>query len=160
RRRHHADNPAADHWLAAGMIDGMTHSPDEQPLRIEYDSMGEVQVPAQALWGAQTQRARANALSGEPMPPQEIVAPPQIKAAAAAVNAELGIIEPDMAEAIQAAAGEIALGEGHNGGHFEDFPLDVFQTGSGTSTNMNANEVIATLATRTLGRPAHPNDHV
>jgi fumarate hydratase, class II len=160
---------AAREDQAAGMIEGMTDSPKEQAYRIEHDSMGEVQVPAQALWGAQTQRARANVLSGERMPREVIVALAQIKAAAADVNAELGIIDPDMAQAIHAAAGEIAVGdvgdvsdegEGLNGGHFEDFPLDVFQTGSGTSTNMNANEVIATLATRRLGRPVHPNDQV
>jgi fumarate hydratase, class II len=149
------------------MIEGMTDSPREQAFRIEHDSMGDVEVPAQALWGAQTQRARANALSGERMPREVIVALAQIKAAAAAANAELGIIDPDMAQAIHAAADDIAVSdgndasdEGRNGGHFEDFPLDVFQTGSGTSTNMNANEVIAALATRRLGRPVHPNDHV
>jgi fumarate hydratase class II len=148
---------------AAGMIEGMTDSAKEQAFRIEHDSMGEVQVPAQALWGAQTQRARANVLSGEPMPREVIVALAQIKSAAAGVNAELGIIDADLARAIQYAGDEIAAGdegEGLNEGHFEDFPLDVFQTGSGTSTNMNANEVIATLATRRLGRPVHPNDHV
>src|SRR5215467_3818889 len=86
----------------------MTESAKEQAFRIEHDSMGDVQVPAQALWGAQTQRARANALSGEPMPREVIVALAQIKAAAAAVNAELGIIDADMAQAIHSAAVEIA----------------------------------------------------
>ncbi len=128
-------------------------------FRVEYDSMGEVRVPADALWGAQTQRASAHAVSGERMPREVIVALARIKAAAAAVNAELGIIEPDMARAIEAAADEIAAGQ-VDGGHLGHFPLDVFQTGSGTSTNMNANEVIATLAARGLGRPVHPNDHV
>jgi len=128
--------------------------------RIEHDSMGEVQVPADALWAAQTQRASAHKLSGETMPPEVIIALAMIKSEAAAVNAELGVIDEDMAEAIREAAHEIAVGEKGDGGHFEDFPLDVFQTGSGTSTNMNANEVIATLATRRLGRPVHPNDHV
>jgi fumarate hydratase class II len=144
----------------AGMIGFMSDSADGQEFRIEHDSMGEVRVPAEALWGAQTERARAHRLSGERMPREVIVALARIKSAAAAVNAELGIIDADMAQAIQDAAREIAVGELGDGGHFEDFPLDVFQTGSGTSTNMNANEVIATLATRRLGRPVHPNDHV
>jgi fumarate hydratase, class II len=128
--------------------------------RIEHDSMGDVEVPADALWAAQTQRASAHSLSGETMPREVIIALAMIKSEAAAVNAELGVIDADMAQAIREAALEIAVGETGNGGHFEDFPLDVFQTGSGTSTNMNANEVIATLATRQLGRPVHPNDHV
>ena len=122
--------------------------------------MGEVQVPAEALWAAQTQRASAHRLSGDTMPREVIIALARIKSEAAAVNAELGVIDPDMAQAIQEAAREIAVGERGDGGHFEHFPLDVFQTGSGTSTNMNANEVIATLATRSLGRRVHPNDHV
>ena len=142
------------------MIGSMSDSADGQEFRIEHDSMGEVRVPAKALWGAQTERARAHRLSGERMPREVIIALARIKSAAAAVNAELGIIDADMAQAIQDAAGEIAVGEVGDGGRFEDFPLDVFQTGSGTSTNMNANEVIATLATRRLGRPVHPNDHV
>ncbi|HEX2320300.1 MAG TPA: class II fumarate hydratase [Streptosporangiaceae bacterium] len=128
--------------------------------RIEHDSMGDVEVPADALWAAQTQRASAHRLSGETMPREVIIALAMIKSEAAAVNAELGVIDADMAQAIREAALEIAVGETGDGGHFEDFPLDVFQTGSGTSTNMNANEVIATLATRRLGRPVHPNDHV
>ncbi len=122
--------------------------------------MGEVRVPAGALWGAQTERARAHAVSGDRMPREVIIALARIKSAAAAVNAELGVIDADVARAIQDAAREIAIGEFGDGGHFEHFPLDVFQTGSGTSTNMNANEVIATLAARRLGRPVHPNDHV
>jgi fumarate hydratase class II len=135
--------------------------PDGSPgFRTEHDSMGEVQVRADALWGAQTERARMHSVSGDRMPREVIIGLARIKAAAAAVNAELGVIEPDMAEAIQAAAREIWLGDYGDGGHFEHFPLDVFQTGSGTSTNMNANEVIAMLATRRLGRPVHPNDHV
>ncbi len=138
----------------------MTDSLKAPEFRIEHDSMGEVRVPAEALWGAQTERARAHRLSGERMPREVIIALARIKSAAAAVNAELGIIDADMAQAIQDAAREIAVGDVGDGGHFEDFPLDVFQTGSGTSTNMNANEVIATLATRRLGRPVHPNDHV
>jgi len=122
--------------------------------------MGEVHVARDALWGAQTERARVHSVSGEKMPREVIIALARIKSAAAAVNAELGVIDAEMARAIQDAAREIAVGEIGDGGHFEHFPLDVFQTGSGTSTNMNANEVIATLATRRLGRPVHPNDHV
>ena len=134
---------------------------DDQPgtpagYRIEHDSMGEVQVPADALWGAQTQRAVQNfPISGEPLPRELIMALGTIKAAAAQVNAELGVLDPEVAGAISAAAGQVAAGE-----HLDQFPLDVFQTGSGTSSNMNANEVIATLAARRLGRPVHPNDHV
>jgi fumarate hydratase class II len=90
--------------------------------------MGEVQVPSDALWAAQTQRARAHRMSGEPMPREVIIALAAIKSAAAAVNAELGVIDSDMAQAIGAAAQEIAVGETGEGGHFEHFPLDVFQT--------------------------------
>jgi len=122
--------------------------------------MGEVHVARDALWGAQTERARVHSVSGEKMPREVIIALARIKSAAAAVNAELGVIDAEMALAIQESAREIAVGEMGDGGHFEHFPLDVFQTGSGTSTNMNANEVIAALATRRLGRPVHPNDHV
>jgi fumarate hydratase class II len=125
-------------------------------FRIEHDSMGEVEVPKDALWGAQTQRAVQNfPISGEPLPPSLIIALASIKGAAATVNADLGVLEPEMAAAIHDAAAEIGRGE-----HLDQFPLDVFQTGSGTSSNMNANEVIATLAARRLGRPVHPNDHV
>ena len=124
--------------------------------RIEHDTMGEVKVPAKALWRAQTQRAVENfPISGTPIEPEQIKALAQIKAACAKANAELGIIENDMAEAIVAAAAEVESGK-HDG----EFPIDVFQTGSGTSSNMNANEVIATLATQKLGRDVHPNDHV
>ncbi|MFZ5847552.1 MAG: class II fumarate hydratase [Actinomycetota bacterium] len=125
-------------------------------FRIEHDSMGEVQVPAEALWRAQTQRAVENfPISGSTLEPAHIQAIAQVKAAAAKVNAELGVIEQDMAEAIVASADEIVAGE-----HLDHFPVDVFQTGSGTSSNMNMNEVLATLATRRLGRDVHPNDHV
>jgi fumarate hydratase, class II len=128
----------------------------EGAFRVEHDSMGEVQVPADALWGAQTQRAVQNfPVSGEPLPPALIWALVSIKGAAAAVNGELGVLEPEMAGAIHDAAAQIA-----RGGYPEQFPVDVFQTGSGTSSNMNANEVIATLAARQLGRAVHPNDHV
>ncbi len=125
-------------------------------FRTEHDSMGEVLVPSDALWGAQTQRATANfPVSGERLPQELIAALASIKGVAATVNAELGVLEPDMAQAISDAAAEVAEGR-----HEDQFPVDVFQTGSGTSSNMNANEVIATLAARRLGRPVHPNDHV
>ncbi|HEX3311977.1 MAG TPA: lyase family protein, partial [Streptosporangiaceae bacterium] len=124
--------------------------------RIEHDSMGDVEVPAEALWGAQTQRAVDNfPVSGERIGRDLIGALGCIKGAAARVNAELGVLEDDMADAIGAAADAVARGE-----HDDAFPVDVFQTGSGTSSNMNANEVIATLASRALGRKVHPNDHV
>ncbi|WP_119727336.1 class II fumarate hydratase [Thermomonospora amylolytica] len=128
----------------------------EQGYRVERDSMGEVRVPAEAKWRAQTQRAVHNfPISGRGIEPAQIVALARIKAAAAAVNAELGVLEPDMAAAIAEAARQIVDGRWH-----DQFPVDVFQTGSGTSSNMNANEVIATLAAERLGRPVHPNDHV
>jgi fumarate hydratase class II len=125
-------------------------------FRIERDTMGEIRVPAEALWRAQTQRAVENfPVSGRGLEPAHIRALAQIKAAAAAVNAELGVLDPAVAGAIEAAAGEVAAGT-----HDAHFPIDTFQTGSGTSSNMNANEVIATLAARTLGTPVHPNDQV
>jgi len=131
-------------------------SADGQQYRIEHDTMGEVRVPANALWRAQTQRAVENfAISGSTIESRHIKALGLIKSAAAEVNAELGLLDPDVAAAITAAAGEVIAGA-----HDAEFPIDVFQTGSGTSSNMNANEVIATLATRSLGREIHPNDHV
>ena len=118
--------------------------------------MGDVLVPAGALWRAQTQRAVQNfPVSGERLPRELIAALGSIKGAAALINAELGVLGTDTAQAINEAAAEVARGE-----HDDQFPIDVFQTGSGTSSNMNANEVIATLAARRLGRPVHPNDHV
>ena len=127
-----------------------------QEFRVEHDSMGDVRVPANALWRAQTQRAVENfPLSGVPIDSALIWALASIKGAAATVNGELGTIEPEMAAAIRDAAAQIAAG-----GHDSAFPIDVFQTGSGTSSNMNANEVVATLAQRTLGSDVHPNDHV
>ena len=124
--------------------------------RTERDSMGELQVPEDALWGAQTQRAVQNfPISGRTLPRTFIQALGLIKQAAAAANARLGLLDPTVARAIAAAAAAVAAGE-----HDAHFPIDVFQTGSGTSTNMNANEVIAHLATRALGRPVHPNDDV
>jgi len=127
--------------------------------RVEHDSMGELRVPADALWGAQTQRAVQNfPVSGQPMPREFIRALGLVKAAAAQVNGGFGLLAKGAAAAIAQAALEVA--EGEHDGHF---PIDVFQTGSGTSSNMNANEVIAALATRS-GRagkaPVHPNDHV
>ncbi|MFO8155935.1 MAG: lyase family protein, partial [Thiohalospira sp.] len=124
--------------------------------RTEHDSMGPLQVPADALWGASTQRAVENfPISGEPLPGELIKALGLIKAAYARANRELGLLEPTVADAIRGAAQVIAEGAYH-----EQFPVDVFQTGSGTSSNMNANEVIAHLASGTAGRTVHPNDHV
>jgi fumarate hydratase class II len=128
----------------------------QRPHRVEHDSMGEVDVPASALYGAQTQRAVDNfPLSGLRMPRGLIRALGLVKACAARANASLAQLEADTAAAIAAAADQVAHGD-----HDDHFPVDVFQTGSGTSTNMNANEVIARLATQALGKPVHPNDHV
>ena len=125
-------------------------------FRVEHDSMGALDVPAQALWGAQTQRAIQNfPPSGLTMPRAFIRALGLIKHAAASANAELGDLPQPIAAAIQAAALEVAAGL-----HDDQFPVDVFQTGSGTSSNMNANEVIGTLAGRRLGKKVHPNDQV
>jgi fumarate hydratase class II len=123
--------------------------------RIEHDSMGEVRVPEDALWRAQTQRAVENfPISGSTLEPEHVKAMARVKAAAATVNAELGVISAEQADAIRAAAGQVVDGE-----HLDAFPVDVFQTGSGTSSNMNMNEVLATLAQR-AGVDVHPNDHV
>jgi fumarate hydratase, class II len=128
----------------------------EKSYRTERDSMGELQVPSEALWGAQTQRAVNNfKISGLPMPRRFIAALGLVKWAAAGANSELGLLTSDKAAAIQKAALAIATGE-----YDAQFPIDVFQTGSGTSTNMNANEVIAHLATAALGAEIHPNDHI
>jgi fumarate hydratase class II len=124
--------------------------------RIEKDSMGEVRVPSGALYGAQTQRAVENFQTEAPAMPRPFIrALGLIKAAVAEANAGLGLLEQDMAGAVMKAAYEVA--DGKHDGHF---PVIVYQTGSGTSSNMNANEVIASLASKTLGRPVHPNDHV
>ena len=129
---------------------------DETGYRIERDTMGEVRVPADALWRAQTQRAVENfPISGRGLEPAHIRALAQIKGAAAQANGALGVLDEDLAKAIATAAAHVA-----DSGYDDQFPIDVFQTGSGTSSNMNANEVIATLASRELGRPVHPNDHV
>ncbi|HET7636273.1 MAG TPA: class II fumarate hydratase [Candidatus Limnocylindria bacterium] len=124
--------------------------------RIEHDSMGEVRVPVDARWAAQTQRAVENfPISGLRIGREQIRALARIKGAAARVNAELGIVAPEMAEAIIAAADEVARGDWD-----DHFPIDIFQTGSGTSSNMNMNEVLATLAGAATGISVHPNDHV
>jgi fumarate hydratase class II len=130
----------------------------EQAFRIEHDSMGEVRVPVDAKWRAQTQRAVENfPISGQRIERAHIEALARIKGAAAKVNARLDVLDKDIAEAIQEAADEVARGDWD-----AHFPVDVFQTGSGTSSNMNTNEVIATLASERLGegRGVHPNDHV
>ncbi len=124
--------------------------------RVERDSLGEVRVPRDALYGAQTQRAVENfPISGRRFGRRFIEALGALKAAAAETNAELGLLSPDRARAIAMAAYAVAAGEWD-----DEFPLDVYQTGSGTSTNMNANEVIARLANREECAPVHPNDHV
>ena len=128
----------------------------KQGLRLEKDSMGELEVPAAAMWGAQTQRAYNNfPVSGIKLPRAFIRALGLIKATAAEVNEGLGLLDGQTAVAIRDAA--IRVAEGH---HDEQFPLDIFQTGSGTSSNMNANEVIAFLASKAAGAKIHPNDHV
>ena len=129
---------------------------DSAEHRIEHDTMGEVKVPAKALWKAQTQRAVENfPISGIPINSELIGALGLIKEAAAKTNAKLGILSQEHADAIAKAASEVAENR-----YDSEFPLDVFQTGSGTSSNMNANEVIASLATAQLGEAVHPNDHV
>jgi fumarate hydratase, class II len=127
-----------------------------EDFRIERDSFGELKVPNDALWGAQTQRAVENfPISGLRMPRDFIRALGLIKWSAATANLELDALDAKRAAAIQKAALEVVEGR-----HDRQFPVDVFQTGSGTSSNMNANEVIATLASRYAGTPVHPNDHV
>ena len=131
----------------------MTNSQD---FRIEHDTMGEVRVPRDALYGAQTQRAVENfPISGAGLEPAQIVALARIKRAAAIVNGSLGVLDPAISEAIVEAADTLIAGQ-----HHEQFPVDTYQTGSGTSSNMNMNEVLATLASAVLGSPVHPNDHV
>ena len=136
---------------AAGTAEQQGDGPGD--FRVEHDSMGEVRVPREARWGAQTQRAVENfPISGKRVDPALLAALALVKGAAAAVNAELGVIEPDVAAALQSAASEVAAGA-----HEDQFPVDVFQTGSGTSTNMNMNEVLAHLAGARLGRELRPN---
>ncbi|MGH8889769.1 MAG: class II fumarate hydratase [Acidothermaceae bacterium] len=134
----------------------MTEHNSQGEYRIEHDSMGDVQVPRDAKWRAQTQRAVENfPVSGLVIDRDLIGALAAIKGAAALVNAELGVISDDVSKAIRDAADEVARGDWD-----AHFPIDVFQTGSGTSSNMNTNEVLATLASERLGSPVHPNDHV
>ena len=129
---------------------------DNTDFRIEHDTMGEVRVPKNALYAAQTQRAVENfPISGSGLESAQIAALARIKKSAALANKQLGVLDGQIADAIAAAADEVATGV-HDG----EFPVDVYQTGSGTSSNMNMNEVLATLATRHLGKPVHPNDHV
>ena len=129
---------------------------EEIDYRIEHDTMGEVRVPKNALYAAQTQRAVENfPISGTGLEPAQIVALARIKRAAALANKDLGILDADIADAIVAGADEIIAGK-----HHDMFPVDTYQTGSGTSSNMNMNEVLAALATKHRGAPVHPNDHV
>src|SRR5688500_338448 len=132
-------------------------------FRIERDTMGEVKVPARAYYGAQTQRAVENfPVSSQPLPARLIRALRLVEAAAALVNRELGLLQPDVADLIIRAAGEVAAGKLD-----DQFPVDVYQTGSGTSSNMNVNEVISNRAVELGGgdrfdakKAIHPNDHV
>ena len=134
----------------------MSSEQSNQEYRIERDSMGEVQVPAHAKWRAQTQRAVENfPISGMRIERELIGALASIKGAAAMVNADLGVLPAEIAKAVHDAASTVARGDWD-----EHFPIDVFQTGSGTSSNMNTNEVVASLASELLGQPVHPNDHV
>ena len=129
---------------------------DTTGFRVEHDSMGEVRVPAWAKWRAQTQRAVENfPISGTPIERELIAALAAIKGAAARVNADLGVLDRAVADAIAEASVSVVRGDWD-----DHFPIDVFQTGSGTSSNMNTNEVLASLATDALGAPVHPNDHV
>jgi fumarate hydratase class II len=137
-------------------VPGRRSVTDMTDFRIEHDSMGQVHVPADAKWQAQTQRAVENfPISGQGIERALIVALAAIKGAAAQVNARLKVIPKDVADAISAAAADVVKGAWH-----DHFPVDVFQTGSGTSSNMNMNEVLATLASEHLGGRVHPNDHV
>ena len=125
-------------------------------FRIEHDTMGEVKVPKDALYAAQTQRAVENfPISGTTLERAHIAALAEIKKAAALANAQLGVLDKEVANAIAKSADQVI-----GGSLDEHFPVDVYQTGSGTSSNMNMNEVLATLATGHLGKPVHPNDHV
>ncbi|WP_420370048.1 class II fumarate hydratase [Curtobacterium sp. L1-20] len=138
------------------MTDTTTSTATDGDYRIEHDTMGEVRVPRNALYRAQTQRAVENfPISGSGLESAQIVALARIKRAAAIVNGELGIVEPALADAVAKAADVVIAGQ-----HHDQFPVDVYQTGSGTSSNMNMNEVLATLASDIAGSPVHPNDHV
>ena len=136
------------------MTDPQTDAHDD--TRVEHDAMGEVRVPRDALWRASTQRAVQNfPISGRPVHPELVHAIARIKACAARTNSELGVIDASLVDPIVAAADAVAEGR-----HDDQFPVDVFQTGSGTSTNMNVNEVVSTLAARSADTDVHPNDHV
>jgi fumarate hydratase class II len=134
----------------------VTISSQDSQYRVEHDTMGDVLVPRDALYGAQTQRAVENfPISGSGLEPAQIVALARIKRAAAIVNGSLGIIDQSIADAVVGAADQLIAGD-----HHDQFPVDTYQTGSGTSSNMNMNEVLAALASASLGSPVHPNDHV
>src|SRR5699024_7795061 len=139
----------------------MTTKSDNQQFRIEHDTMGEVRVPVNALYSAQTQRAVENfPISGQGLEPAHIHALSLVKKACSVANNELGVISDDQAQAIKSAADQVIAGE-----HDDQFPIDIFQTGSGTSSNMNTNEVLANLANQALKAAGsettvHPNDHV
>jgi fumarate hydratase, class II len=129
---------------------------EPSPTRTEHDALGPIEVPLGARWRAQTQRAVENfPISGARVDPELIHAIVAIKGAAATANEELGVVDPALAQAVREAATEVLLGH-----HEDQFPVDVFQTGSGTSSNMNVNEVLSTIATELRGDPVHPNDHV
>src|SRR6218665_4007333 len=150
--QHHNHNHQHQHHRRNQFV---TTTPEH---RIEPDTMGAVRVPATALYGAPPQRAVENfPLAGSVLEPQQIQALARIKDAAAQANVQLGVLDASIADAITAAAEEVIAG---SHGFTEHFPVDVYQTGSGTSSNMNMNEVLATLATTKLGSPVHPNDHV
>jgi fumarate hydratase class II len=150
------DPGGGDVATSASAENGVDGSATSDGYRIEHDSMGEVRVPADARWRAQTQRAVENfPISGRPIEPELIRALASIKGAAAVVNGNLDVLDAELAAAVHDAAAEVSTGRWD-----DHFPIDVFQTGSGTSSNMNANEVIASLASDRLGKPVHPNDHV
>src|SRR5690625_741222 len=133
-----------------------TPTAEQDGYRIEPDTMGEVRVPASALYRQRTQRAVENfPISVQGLEPAHVHALAQVKTAAARANAELGVLEPAISEAIVTAADQVIAGD-----HDDQFPVDTYQTGSGTSANMNMNEVLATIASRAAGTEVHPNDHV
>ncbi|WP_082479811.1 aspartate ammonia-lyase [Agreia sp. Leaf283] len=138
------------------MVDTATGTNGTDEFRIEHDTMGEVRVPVDAKYGAQTQRAVENfPISGDRLESAQISALARIKKAAAQANAQLGVLDQAIAQSIASAADEVITGSLD-----DEFPIDVYQTGSGTSSNMNMNEVLSTLASARLGSPVHPNDHV
>ena len=157
RQKRREDAKGAQDHRGKDDVMGVEQEPNgEGEYRIEHDSMGEVRVAAKARWGAQTQRAIENfPMSGRPVEQAIIEALALIKGTCAQVNAELGVIDAGIADAIAGAALEVASGH-----HIDQFPVDVFQTGSGTSTNMNMNEVLAHMAEERIGRTVSPNDEV